>query len=339
MKRIDYFKLLRESLEFAWKYKILWVFGFLIALFSGGGSGGSSGNANFSGSSNTSSKTYYKGESYFADIIEKLDNFIHSPYFWITLIAVIILILIMIVASWYFTRVSKIALINSVKCDLLGQEKNIKLSYLWKSSHKYLLKMLYFDLAMIVFLLPLILLNIITVLSFILFPCLGIAFFCLSMPVFFISILLISVIKNIGEKIIILENKSLIDSIKSAFLILKDNLKEFLLAWLTMLLPGCGFSIITGIISIFLILPLGMGLLLLFISPNLLLIGLGLSACFCILLVLIIAAIKAPFNVFSYAYWTKLLILIKGDELKDEKIEEGVIIKKRRKKVIKKRNS
>ena len=30
---MDYFKKVEESIKFAWKYKTLWLFGFLISLF------------------------------------------------------------------------------------------------------------------------------------------------------------------------------------------------------------------------------------------------------------------------------------------------------------------
>ncbi|MGD8904906.1 MAG: hypothetical protein PVI67_15190, partial [Anaerolineae bacterium] len=69
---MDYGKILTRAWEITWRWKILWILGFLAALGSGGGGGSSSGSSSYSGGGEEwgrwFGRTYY-GPDFTAGII------------------------------------------------------------------------------------------------------------------------------------------------------------------------------------------------------------------------------------------------------------------------------
>jgi hypothetical protein len=69
---MDYGRVLKRAWEITWRWKILWILGFLAALGSGGGGGSSSGSSSYSGSSDEWGRWFghtYTGPDFTAGII------------------------------------------------------------------------------------------------------------------------------------------------------------------------------------------------------------------------------------------------------------------------------
>lgn len=318
--QIDYIELLKDSAKFSWKYKVLWVFGFILALLSGSSSG----------SNYNSSSTDFSEQSASTDAIDRIGDsiieFVQSPYFWISLVVVIIAFLLFTVVSWYLRRVSKIALINSVKYDQAGRSNEIRLSALWKGSHPYLLRFLKYDLVWFVLGLPLTIIIAVMVIPVFVIGPVGFISWCLMLPLLIILAVLSNAIKQTGERLLILESLQIIESIKQSWALFKDNFSKYVLAWLVLLLPGCGFSIITGILSIFTFVPLVLLSTVLIFNPGTAWIGMGIGGCGCVILSLLLAAVQSPFTVFKQTYWTKFIMLLFGTKFEKKNIEEAEVV-------------
>jgi len=318
MKKIDYFKLLKDSAEFTWKYKVLWLFGFIITLFSGSG-GGSTSNYNFSNDDIS--------ESDFSNVSGRVQNLINTPYFWIILIAVIILSLVFVAVSWYLRRVSDIALLNSVRYDKGEQYPKITIKNLWKGSHPYLMKFLKFDLLYLLIIFPiLIFLIILIVVPIIVYPSIGIFLICCSLPIFMLVTLIFNILKQTIERILFFSRLKIIDSIKEGFLVLKNNLGKYALAYLTQLLPGCIFSIVKGFLSIIAVLPFIAIILAAVINPDIWWFSIGSICCGTIVFWIVIAGIQAPYTVFVRTFWTRFIINLISDDAKIKNVEEAEIV-------------
>lgn len=319
--QIDYIELLKDSAKFSWKYKVLWVFGFILTILSGGSSG-----SNNYGSSNSD----FSEQSSSTDAIDKITNsikdFVRSPYFWISLVIVIIVFLLFTVVFWYLARVSKIALINSVKYDQEGKSNKIRLSTLWKSSHPYLLRFLKYDLVWFVLGLPLLIIIAAMVIPIFVIGPVGFISWCLTIPVLIILAVLSSAVKQTGEYLLIFENLQVIESIKQSWTLFKDNFAKYILAWATLLLPGCGLLIITGIFSAFTFVPLVLFSTMLIFNPDTAWIGIGIGGCGGIILSLLLAAVQSPFTVLKQTYWTKFMMLLFGTKFEKENVEEAKVV-------------
>lgn len=319
---IDYFKLIRESLKFTWKYKILWVFGFILALFSGGGGSGGGGSSSSSESESASSGTTNDA---FDQIGKTMDKFLHSPYFWIMIIAIILIGLLILVVTWYCTRISKAALINAVRFDSIDRSEDIKLKKLWKSSSQFIKKFLIFDSLWFLINIPVILIFSIPILLGIIVSPVFFFILCIIVPVFIVFIILSSAMKTIGERLLVLEGDSPLDCIKRSWKILRSNLGKYILAWLVFLLPGCAFGLINLFLSFVALVPLILAVLPFFLSESTYIIGIGVGICGLCFYGIILSLIRAPFIVFENTYWTKFLMILFEDK---QIIKEAEVVQK-----------
>lgn len=310
---IDYGKLLKDSAQFTLKYKILWVFGFLIALFSN--------------SNNSSNLNSYDLDNESLDRISiSVSDFVDSPYFWLTVIVLIVLGLIMMVVSWYLSRVSKVALINAENYDETGQGEKISIAGLWKGTHKYLPTIFGFDVLWffsglfiaLIIILPIVLLIVfmgsevmpllccLIILTFLFLMIIGIPIICIG---------------EIGIRSIVLEDKGVLDSIKRGWEILSKHIFKFVLAWIVLLLPSCLFSIVFFVILMITMLPLVFLVVSLVTNSDTLLIGIGMGVAGCCLSMIFLAIVRSPFIVFSQTYWTKFIKILLGRNLREGESE------------------
>ncbi|MBN2015444.1 hypothetical protein JW766_01290 [Candidatus Dojkabacteria bacterium] len=316
--KVDYFKLIKESAEFAWKYKVLWVFGFILAFLSGSGGNSNSSSYNFEDRSDVSFGGRY--DETFDTIGEKFDEFTQSPSFWITISLIILVIigvvLIFTVISWYLRRVAKLALMNSVKYDENGEEEKIKLKSLWTETHSRLITFLLYDLIWFAIFFPVVIISVgMAFLGLIGGP--GgfvIALCCITFPLLFIFAIFVSGIRETGERFLAYkEDMQPFEAIKKSWDIFTRNFGKYFLAWLAMLLPGCGWGIVIGAISLITILPLLFMLVPIFLNPDALLLGIGVGGCGICLISLVMNVIQAPFVVFQNTYWTKFMRMLMGE--------------------------
>jgi hypothetical protein len=308
--KIDYFKLLRDSLNFTWKYKILWIFGFILTILSG--------------NINTNSSNYNFSESNFEEnygityeeLQDRVSDFVSSPAFWIIVIAGILVILLISIITWYCRTVSKVALMNAVKYDEASDQGEIRFGSLWKGSHPFLIKMLLFEIFMFAISFPIAMILFVPLVFAVMSLFTDYFFLCvLAIPfaiLLFVFIIAFSVIKVTAERIIILENRGVIESVKNSWLTFKKNFMQYIFAWLTMLLPGCVFSFVLGLFSIGGVLGvLGAMVPFAFVSStrnNLMMSIVG--VCGICLISVVVVIIQAPYTVFKETYWTKFIRII-----------------------------
>ncbi|MFC1780241.1 hypothetical protein ACFLY9_00930 [Patescibacteria group bacterium] len=308
--KIDYFKLLKDAAEFSWKYKILWIFGFILTLLSGNTNTNSS---NYDFSENNVEENY--GVTY-EELQDKMSDFISSPAFWIIVLAGIFIILIISVVAWYLRTVSKIALMNAVKYGDSGKSEKIRFGLLWKSSHPFLVKMLLFEILILLISFPVAMVLFVPLVLMVMSLFTQYFFLCiLAIPfaiLLFAFVVAFSAIKATAERMIVLDNKGVIESIKSGWLVFKKNFMQYVFAWLTMLLPGCVFGFVLGLFSVVGVLGvLGSMVPFAFVSStsnDLMMSVIG--VCGVCLISVIVVIIQSPYTVFRETYWTKFIRII-----------------------------
>jgi hypothetical protein len=309
MKR-DYYKLIKDSFNYTMKYKILWFFGFLAALFGGGGSFNIPGG---SGSDSSSNETYNNPR--FEEFGRRFQEFISSPDFIIFIIITVLFVLLLSVLLWYLNRISQTALILAVRHDSQGDEGSIRLGRLWNEANSHIVNIIKYDLVWLLLALAavLILLPIFVLPVVVMGPAGGVAVLllgiCLLVPVLLLLSVIVSIIQLGAFRVLILDRAPVIYSIKQGWNLFRNNIKDYILTWLTSLLPACAFFFVSTIIAIIVILPLFLPVYMLssgtpdqFVPA---LIILAIMACGAWIF---LSLIRAPYVVFYNTYWTKFII-------------------------------
>ncbi len=303
--KIDYFKLLRESALFAWKYKILWIYGFFLALLGGGLNYNS--NANFRGTRTEKFPVNFNTDMHRS--LTWLEEITKSSIFWIIILFLIIIGLLLIVIIWYVTRVSKISLMKAVIFDESGEKEEIRFLNLWKKSHKFLVKFLVYDILWLFIQLPFIIFLVILIgFGFVTFQFGIVAILCITVPFILCFFILARILKGIGERLLVVRGSKVIECIKSSFNLFFENISKFTVAWLCALIPGCVVSLIFFfilMISVFPIILVTTTLLLL--TPATQIIGIALLIFGIFITMLISSLLQSPFVVFKETYWTKFI--------------------------------
>lgn len=302
-KSIDYFGLMKESFEFTWKHKILWIFGFIVAFFSGG-SGGNSGSSGNIGDTGSSSDSLTRGAE---EVGNKVNDIVTSPTFWIIVAIVVLVLLVLMVVGWYLRTVASTALIKAAQYGEQGKENEIVFKSLWKKAHPYLLKLLLYGLLWFVLYLPVIAVGVGIIFLFALAGPFGaVAGCCLLIPVVTVLFVAMAAVASVGGKFLVLKDLGVWESVMYAWDFLKKNLGQSILAFLVMILPGLAFGLINLILAFAVVLPFVLGVIAVVLMEQYVL-----AIVFGILGVLLIGALmaglKAPYVVFTETYWVKFL--------------------------------
>jgi len=319
--KIDYFKILQDSAKFTWKYKILWIFGFLLAMFNG--SGGSSSSNSYSDIGDST-----QVPDSVKQIGDKIEEFFSSPYIWLYVIAGVFILLAIIVVSWYLSRISKTAIIKAVELDKGRKEKEIKFKSLFKTSNKYILKLLTLDFYGFLIGVPVLLLIVLSFLAVGFFKWFGMVIVCPSIIVIFLGFVAAGAIWNVAERLIILEDMGAKGSLVMAWNVLKRYYKQYMLAWLTSIIPGCLFSMVSGFLAVITLIPVAVIFIASLVSTSFTVIGLILSGCSCCAVSIFLKALEAPFQVFKVTYWTKFLMKLKDMSFGKRFAVEAEVVKK-----------
>ncbi len=304
--KIDYFKIIQDSAKFTWKYKILWIFGFLLAWFNGGG--GSSTSSNYSDISDDTQIS-----ERIRKIAEKAEEVFSSPNIWLFIIVILVLLMTLILISWYLQRISKISIIKSVDLDRFGKQSYIRFFTLWKKSNSYILRFLALDLYKLYLIIPFIFLFILSSLAISFFKWVSIIMFILVIFVLVLVSVVVRIFWGVAERLIILNDINARESLKMSWSVLRKHYKEYFLAWLTLLFPSCIFSSFISILLLISVLPLAFIFIASSSPQNFSPLGILFAGCSCILLTIFLSFFEAPFQVFKVTYWTKFLM-----ELKDK---------------------
>lgn len=321
--KVDYFKLIEESIKYTWKYKFLWIYGFFIAFFASSGNSGSN-NPDFSsiGNNNSSSyagssdleNTFPGAEKAIADIQNWFESFVQTPTFWVVLAIVVIVLIALLVLSIYLTQISTNAINLAAKYEKEEQADKMNFKFLWNESNLLFWKVFSFDLfwglmfffGLMALIIPIFLMAVFPVLL-----CLLIIY----IPFMLVLIYAIASILHIGRMKVLFEGYNIFDAFKVALAFFKKNLKDWFVAGLAMIIPGIVFGLISLIITIILILvTLGIPVFLMFTNTfavwTIVLLVVG-----AFILSVLASILQAPYVVFDFTFWVKLYLLLNVPEV------------------------
>ncbi len=253
---MNHLDLLKRAFHITWRYRPLWLFGFLLALCGGGGGGGSGGNFNFPGG----------GGDEFGDFGDLPDIPSIDPN---TIIAVVVglfcLIILLIVLGVVVRMVTRTALIGMVR--QIEEIEAVTVAEGWRlgwSSEAWRL----FFLSLIIGI-PLTILTIFLLL--IAFSPLlllitgetvwiasGIALTILAVLFVFLILLLIhgviTPLQELAWRRTVLDNRSVVDSLRDVFGLIKHRFKDVVIVWLLMVGIGLGW----GFVALLVVLPVSL---------------------------------------------------------------------------------
>ncbi|MFC2157001.1 hypothetical protein ACFLT9_04115 [Acidobacteriota bacterium] len=265
---MDYMQLIRKSLEYAWKFKFLWLFGFFAVLQGGGGGGGGGGRGNI-----------------------KFDHWHIEPALLVFIIfaALILIVILLLLAVW-----SEGALIHGIHKKESGQKTNF--SDCSKAGLNKFASILGIKLfAIVAVIASLIVMAIFLVPAFIASVIAGIALAIVFLPVFLILIFLVVSVEGWAMRYVIVKENNCMDAISNGWILFRSNVSKTIgvafSSFLTKLLFGIMIFILLGIMALPAIL-LGIATLGLALIP---LIALGL---------IILVLTTAYFGTFGSSVWT-----------------------------------
>lgn len=294
---MDYGKIVKRAFEITKKNPYLWLFGFIIALVSGG--------------SNFSTSYQSGGEN---QTLEKLGSF--ASTYLIAIIIVALLIFLVWLVLWVVSIMAQGGLINCAKKIEKGEETSLGDGFSVGAHYFWRLLGLSIVLGLIVFFLVLLLLMPIIAVVIVLItqsktagaelavP----AIFCLVLGIIFMVFVLVifgaflGVLSIYAMRQIVLRDGRVFASIKAAWHLIRANLKETALMFLLLLVIGAVVSMVIGIPALLIGIPAllaiisGVGL------KNILLIVGG--ALGFLVLMLILSFLKGIYTTFHSTAWT-----------------------------------
>jgi hypothetical protein len=300
---MDYLAKVVESINFAWKYKKLWVLGFIISLTGAGYTTNSNFNYNYSGI----------GEDTTNEFDEFIEELFTNPLGVLTLAFFAVVFFFVWIIGWYLLSVAKGALVNSVVLDKKGKKPNLKAC--WKFGMKYAFKYILIDISsflisLMVFL-PLIVLIALGVLlsvtgAGIIFLCLA----CIIVPFYIAYFIFWVMVYTTAQRLVVLDKLGPLESLRQGYRLAKDNVVNFILGWLVHLIPSCAWGLISCLILLIPAVTVSIIALAAFATGDPVVILILSMPAFLFVWVMS-AIVNSPFAVFSHTYWTKLIMEMK----------------------------
>jgi len=287
---MDYLKILRRSLDIALKFRTLWIFGILLAIFAG-----RSGGCNF-GTGRQEDLT--RSEEQVRDVTGAVD-----PTWLIIMVTVIVILALFLLALGLFCRFwASGALIGSVnELEATGvrptfrRGATIGIHFFWRLLGISFFIWVPFVIVLVVSYLP------------------AIFFFILDIPWAAVSLLILAIIFTVifsvvmgivggvvnvlADRQCVIGNFGVIDSIKLGFKLLTKNLGDIIIMWLSLTAIGCLFGCATGLVIVPAIILAVFGFVI-----N---IWLGLALVIPVILLFIaILVVSCVYEVFNSSAWT-----------------------------------
>jgi hypothetical protein len=230
---MDYAKVLKRAWEITWRWKVLWILGFLASLGSGGGGGGG---ANYTTGSEDWSQSPWPAEML-------------GPEFWAAIAGVVLgllcLFLLIAIALWVVSIIARGGLIAGVQ--QVEDEGSTSFRQAWRVGVSRFWTL--FGLAILAAI-PLILAGVIMVIALAagIFASVGVSDFSEALTgggilttllcggVFCCGLVILGLvldqIRTYGERAAVLEGLGWIDAFKRGWQVLKDNLGPTIIFWL-----------------------------------------------------------------------------------------------------------
>jgi hypothetical protein len=295
---MDFTALIKKSFSFAWNNRVLWLFGFLSGGVGGVGLVNPSGfSTSFSGSNTDSSGSQVQGISKVLGISDSTANFPSSQEWLVLVLLIVALVLVLLVVVIFVTNWAGAALVYSIlqrnqHRPTFSSGSQAGLKYWWK----FYLLALVFALAVFAFLAMLAIPVVLLFLSRM--ETLAIISLIVAAGVFLIFIFVLSIAGSlvimIAQRLIIHKSKGVLESIRLAGGLIKNNIGESILTWLL----AIGLNFAAGFVAILALLPIVAVLVVLFIIN----IWVGLAITIPALIIVFIAA--GFWQAFLATYWT-----------------------------------
>jgi hypothetical protein len=256
---LDITKVLSRAWHILWKYRILWIFGFFLAMTAGGG-----GSSNFNWAMN---RNDFNRNSWTFNRFP--DMFGISGDQALTMWIIVGIVLLVVILGWavisaFLKYISETASIQAVSdyedTGLMAGFKQLWKTGWSKTSWRLFLINLLLGLPFIVMLMLFALLGVWVYFAvesgsdaFAIFSGITVAGLALLFILFFVVLgAVLNVIGRFALRICVLEGAGVIDSIKLAYAMIRRHLKQVFFMWLVMV----GIGIVWAIASILLIIPL-----------------------------------------------------------------------------------
>jgi hypothetical protein len=290
---MDYGKILKRALEITWRYKALWAFGFLLALFSGGGGTGGS-----------------QGMQYTMGAGERMEL---GPFLAVVLF-ILLFVVVLVVLALLVGYLSHGALIGMVREAEETGDTSVRSG--WRIGWSRFLPLFGIDLAIgipaaivasILIALgfsPLLLLRAREDALAVLAILLTLFFMLLVVGVLIIMGAVLSVLRKLAYRQCVLEKKGVIDSIRDGYLMGRQNLRHVGVMWLLLL----AINLVVGVVAAPLLLfvfgaAAAPGILTYFATESLaptLVVGIPIF----VVAFLLMTVLGAVYQVFRSAVWT-----------------------------------
>jgi hypothetical protein len=255
---MNHFDLLKRAFYITWRYKPLWLFGFILALCGGSGGGGG-GNFNFPGSSGS------RGDDFggFGNLPNMPDI---DPNTVIALvvgaIGLIVLLAVLAIVLQVVARTALIGMVRQIKeTETITVVEGWRLGWSRGAWRIFLLNLL-IDIPVAIFSLLLVVLALSPLLLLLTketaLMVTGIILAVLAVLFVLLILLLVSVIitplRELAWRRTVLNNQGVINSLRDAFGLIKQRFKDVAVIWLLMI--GIGFG--WGIVALLVVLPVSL---------------------------------------------------------------------------------
>jgi hypothetical protein len=300
---MDFGKVIGRAWQITWRWKILWVLGFLASLASSGG-GGSPGNAAFSGSG----EEFGFGPWTTAEFQEFLAPLVG------TIILVICVLFIIAIALWVVSVIARGGLIAGVQ--QVEDEGRTTFRSAWVAGRRKFWTL--FGLGILAALPMLVVIFVLAILfaagiaagvglmdveqwlgiSAIIFS--TIILLCFICCGLFVIGIILEQIRVYGERAAILEDLGWIEAFKRGWQVLKDNLGATIIFWILFAVLGLGLFIILSVIMLLVFVPIMIGVALIEPQTWMIVPGVGIG----LLVAGIFFLIRSVITTFISSSWT-----------------------------------
>ncbi|MFA6027658.1 MAG: hypothetical protein WC752_01910 [Patescibacteria group bacterium] len=295
---MNYGDILKKSYQLTKKYKILWLLGLLI-----GGGSSYSGNYSFSG----------LGDSELGnDLTNEFDFSIIQDYWYIVAVLMLLVLLFVLVAA-VISIMARGGLFHGVHQAQEDKKPSFKESFyvgagkFWRVLSIQLAMVAVIGAVICVLIIPAALLMIIPVIGWVI----GGLLLIVAILLIIVLSLTFALLSNYIYCYAVIENQTIVQSIKSGWALLKKNLGESII--MALIIYGIGFGAALVIIfSLILILAIfgGVGFLLYLAFKW---IGVGIAAAIALIVLMVIGLLlRGVLNVFTYSCWVYTFKELKG---------------------------
>lgn len=245
---LDYGNILTRAWQITWKHKVLWIFGILAGLGSGGGSGP---NVNYELDSRT-------GDLRLPPEFERLFNRFDEPTWIAIAIGLACLGLLISLALIALSVIGRGGLISGIR--LAAAQGSVTFGEAWQAGLGKFWTLFLIGLltAAASFLLALIIIGpgvLLTVVTF------GIGVLCLLplICVFVILVVILSIIAYFAQIAAVVENLGVMDALRRAWAVIQANLAPIIILGLILLVIGFVVGIVLALPAIFIFFPAALG--------------------------------------------------------------------------------